>query len=257
MEAGGIVMLAGQAARELVRGPYHWFGEFIEESHLILVRCILPLGLAVFAFGFGTIGVEAGGVFQTLGAADRAGGVFVTAAVREVATWATAMVVAGVGGTAITADLGARKVREEIDAMRVLGINPTKQLVLPRMLALIIMTPLLNLVAVLMITFSGIRDEAAVQRDARLLRGDLRGQLRASRAARQRGQDGHLRHDHRRGLLLQGPQRRGRAPGRRPGGQPGRGDLLRRPVDLQLRLHLGAARPVPGAVGAQIDVRDP
>ncbi len=156
LEAGGMVLLAFSAGRELVRGPYHWFGEFVEESHLILVRCILPLALAVFAFGFGTIGVEAGGVFQTLGAPDRAGGVFVTAAVREVATWATAMVVAGVGGTAITADLGARKIREELDAMRVLGINPVKQLVLPRMLALIIMTPLLNLVAILMITLSGI-----------------------------------------------------------------------------------------------------
>jgi phospholipid/cholesterol/gamma-HCH transport system permease protein len=156
IEAGGMVVLALQAARELFRGPYHWFGEFVEESHLILVRCSLPLALAVFAFGFGTIGVEAGGVFQTLGAADRAGGVFVTAAVREVATWATAMVVAGVAGTAITADLGARKVRDEIDAMRVLGINPVKQLVLPRMLALILMTPLLNLVAILFITLSGI-----------------------------------------------------------------------------------------------------
>jgi phospholipid/cholesterol/gamma-HCH transport system permease protein len=156
LEAGGIIVLAGQAARELVRGPYRWVGEFIEESHLILVRCILPLALAVFAFGFGTIGVEAGGVFRTLGATDRAGGVFVTAAVREVATWATAMVVAGVGGTAICADLGARKIREEIDAMRVLGINPIKQLVLPRMLAMIVMTPLLNLVAILSITVSGV-----------------------------------------------------------------------------------------------------
>ncbi|WP_249011605.1 ABC transporter permease [Conexibacter sp. DBS9H8] len=156
LEAGGMVMLGIQAARELTRGPYKWFGEFIEESTLILVRCSLPLILAVFAFGFGTIGVEAGGTFQALGAADRAGGVFVTAAVREVATWATAMVVAGVGGTAICADLGARKIREEIDAMRVLGINPIKQLVLPRMIALTIMTPLLNLVAILFITLSGI-----------------------------------------------------------------------------------------------------
>jgi phospholipid/cholesterol/gamma-HCH transport system permease protein len=110
----------------------------------------------VFAFGFGTIGVEAGGVFQTLGAADRAGGIFVTAAVREVATWATAMVVAGVGGTAICADLGARKIREELDALQVLGINPIRQLVVPRMLALIVITPLLNLVAILFITLAGI-----------------------------------------------------------------------------------------------------
>jgi phospholipid/cholesterol/gamma-HCH transport system permease protein len=112
--------------------------------------------LAVFAFGFGTIGVEAGGVFQSLGAVDRAGGIFVTAAVREVATWATAMVVAGVGGTAICADLGARKIREELDALLVLGVNPVRQLVLPRLLALALITPLLNLIAILFITLAGI-----------------------------------------------------------------------------------------------------
>ena len=156
LEAGGMVMLAVETSKQLFRGPYRWFPEFIEECHLILMRCSLPLALAVFAFGFGTIGVEAGGTFQALGAVDRSGGVFVTAAVREVATWATAMVVAGVGGTAICADLGARKIREELDAMRVLGINPIKQLVLPRMLALIVMTPLLNVMAIIFITLSGI-----------------------------------------------------------------------------------------------------
>ncbi len=155
-ETGGMVLLAITAFRLAFRRPVRWGGDFVDEAYLLVVRCSLPLALAVFAFGFGTIGVEAGGVFQTLGAADRAGGIFVTAAVREVATWATAMVVAGVGGTAICADLGARKIREELDALQVLGINPTKQLVLPRMLALIVVTPILNLLAILFITLAGI-----------------------------------------------------------------------------------------------------
>jgi phospholipid/cholesterol/gamma-HCH transport system permease protein len=151
-----MVMMAGLALRLAFRRPIRWRANFVDESYLLLTRCTPPLMLAVFAFGFGTIGVEAGGVFQALGAVDRAGGIFVTAAVREVATWATAMVVAGVGGTAICADLGARKIREELDALLVLGVNPVKELVLPRLLALALITPLLNLVAILFITLAGI-----------------------------------------------------------------------------------------------------
>ncbi|HEX4110856.1 MAG TPA: ABC transporter permease, partial [Solirubrobacteraceae bacterium] len=151
-QTGGMVLLAVVALRIAFRRPVRWFPSFVDEAYLLVVRCTPPLMLAVFAFGFGTIGVEAGGVFQALGAVDRSGGIFVTAAVREVATWATAMVVAGVGGTAICADLGARKVREELDAMAVLGVNPVKELVVPRLFALVIVTPLLNLVAILFIT---------------------------------------------------------------------------------------------------------
>jgi phospholipid/cholesterol/gamma-HCH transport system permease protein len=151
-----MVMLAGLAARLAYRRPVKWGANFVDESYLLVTRCSPPLMLAVFAFGFGTIGVEAGGVFQALGAVDRSGGIFVTAAVREVATWATAMVVAGVGGTAICADLGARKIREELDALMVLGVNPVKELVVPRLLALALITPLLNLVAIMFITLAGV-----------------------------------------------------------------------------------------------------
>jgi phospholipid/cholesterol/gamma-HCH transport system permease protein len=140
----------------MFRRPVRWRGNFVDEAYLLMMRCSPPLVLAVFAFGFGTIGTEAGGVFQALGALDRSGGLFVTAAVREVATWATAMVVAGVGGTAICADLGARKIRDELDALSVLGVNPIKELVVPRMLALTLVTPLLNLVGIMFITVAGL-----------------------------------------------------------------------------------------------------
>ena len=56
----------------------------------------------------------------------------------------TAIILAGVGGTAITADLGARKIREELDALQVLGVDPIKNLVVPRFLALMIVTGLFN-----------------------------------------------------------------------------------------------------------------
>ena len=65
------------------------------------------------------------------------------------------MVVAGVVGTAITADLGARRIRDEIDAMEVLGVDPIRTLVLPRVLACTIMTAVLDILALVVGLVSG------------------------------------------------------------------------------------------------------
>ena len=66
---------------------------------------------------------------------------------------------AGVAGTAITADLGARKVREELDALQVLGVDPVKNLVVPRFLALMVVTGLFDIYALLFGIFGGILAE--------------------------------------------------------------------------------------------------
>jgi phospholipid/cholesterol/gamma-HCH transport system permease protein len=63
---------------------------------------------------------------------------------REASPIVTALLIAGAGGSAICADLGARKIREEIDAMQVLGIDPVHRLVVPRVLASMVVAVLLN-----------------------------------------------------------------------------------------------------------------
>src|ERR671933_1304192 len=60
-----------------------------------------------------------------------------------------AIILAGVAGTAITADLGARKIREELDALQVLGVDPIKNLVVPRFLALMVITGLFDMFAII------------------------------------------------------------------------------------------------------------
>src|SRR5207253_10425341 len=90
------------------------------------------------------------------GSLDRLGGFFVLASVREFAPFVTAVILAGVAGTAITADLGARKIREELDALQVLGVDPVKNLVVPRFLALMIVTALVNIYALLFGIFGGV-----------------------------------------------------------------------------------------------------
>ena len=90
----------------------------------------------------------------------------------------SAIIVAGVAGTAITADLGARKIREELDALQVLGVDPIKNLVVPRFLALMLITGLLDVYAILFGISGGIIAEIAVRPAARrLLRDPLQQRL--------------------------------------------------------------------------------
>jgi phospholipid/cholesterol/gamma-HCH transport system permease protein len=64
--------------------------------------------------------------------------------VREASPLVTALLIAGAGGSAICADLGSRKIRDEIDAMEVLGVSPLQRLVVPRVLATMLVAFFLN-----------------------------------------------------------------------------------------------------------------
>ena len=82
------------------------------------------------------------------GAADFSGLTAAYATVTQVGPIVTVLVVAGAGATAMCADLGARTIREEVDAMRVMGINPIQALVVPRVLAATLVAILLSAVVI-------------------------------------------------------------------------------------------------------------
>ena len=119
---------------------------------------------------------------------------------------------AGVAGTAMTADLGARKIREEIDALMVLGVDPVKSLVVPRFISLTLLTPLFSIYALLFGTFGGV----LVTLPTAPARTVLLNVLRPGDHRRVRGDAREVhdlrRHDRDR-LLLQGPDGIGRAEG--------------------------------------------
>jgi phospholipid/cholesterol/gamma-HCH transport system permease protein len=69
---------------------------------------------------------------------------------REVGILLTAIMVAGRSGSAFTAQIGSMKLREEVDAMRTLGLNPIEVLVVPRVVALIVMLPILGFISAMM-----------------------------------------------------------------------------------------------------------
>lgn len=79
-----------------------------------------------------------------IGAADFSGAGAALGAVTQIGPTVTVLVIAGAGATAMCADLGARTIREELDALRVLGINPIQALVVPRVLAATIVALMLT-----------------------------------------------------------------------------------------------------------------
>lgn len=74
---------------------------------------------------------------------------------RELGVLLTAIIVAGRSASAFTAAIGSMKMREELDAMRVLGLDPIELLVLPRILALVILLPVLGFIADMAGLFGG------------------------------------------------------------------------------------------------------
>jgi len=139
-EVGDMMILTGKTIVSALRPPYPYGGEFVGQFLFALRLCWFPLLISTVAFGYGAPGLQAANFLVLFGALDRLGGFFVLASIREFAPFVTAIVLAGVAGTAITADLGARKIREELDALQVLGVDPVKNLVVPRFLALMVVT---------------------------------------------------------------------------------------------------------------------
>src|ERR1700722_11909822 len=112
--------------------------ELVHQSATI-IRVALPAAmLSIAAWGFAGPGLQAGNFLVTFGSIDRSGGFMVVAILREFGTYVTATVVAGVVGTMFTAELGARSVRGELDALVALGVDPVADMVAPRVLALVL-----------------------------------------------------------------------------------------------------------------------
>jgi phospholipid/cholesterol/gamma-HCH transport system permease protein len=154
-QAGEMTWLFGVVLMDAVRRPRGYWGDVRDQMYSILRLCWVPMVISTFAFGFGAPGLQALNFFALFGTPERLGSFFIMASVREFAPWINAMVVAGVVGTAITADLGARRIREELDALEVLGVDPIRTLVLPRVVALFLMTGLLDIVALIFGSLGG------------------------------------------------------------------------------------------------------
>lgn len=118
---------------QMFRPPFAW-REYVNQTWFVARVSVLPaLMLTVpytvlLVFTFNILLIE-------FGAADFSGTGAAIGTVSQIGPIVTVLVVSGAGATAMCADLGARTIREELDAMRVMGINPIQALVVPRVLA--------------------------------------------------------------------------------------------------------------------------
>jgi phospholipid/cholesterol/gamma-HCH transport system permease protein len=117
--------------------------EMLEQAWFIASVTILPTALVSIPFG-AVIALQIGNLARQVGAQSFTGSASVLAILREAAPIVCALLISGAGGSAICADLGSRKIRDEIDAMEVLGISPIQRLVVPRVLASMLVAVLLN-----------------------------------------------------------------------------------------------------------------
>lgn len=131
-----------EIVRAVPRRPFQR-REFVQQSWFIASVSIVPTLLMAIPFCVMVV-FQINVLLNEIGAIDLSGAGAGVAVIREIGPIVTVLVVAGCGATAICADLGSRTIREEIDAMRVLGINPLQRLAVPRVLASTIVALFLN-----------------------------------------------------------------------------------------------------------------
>ncbi|GAA4234065.1 ABC transporter permease [Actinomadura meridiana] len=141
-EPGRFFALCLDTGRALFAWPFQW-REFVQQAWFIASVTVVPTMLVAIPFG-GVLSLQVGGLIRQFGAQAYTGATAVAAIVREASPLVTSLLVAGAAGSAICADIGSRKIREEIDAMEVLGINPLQRLVVPRVLACAFVALFLN-----------------------------------------------------------------------------------------------------------------
>ena len=142
---GGVGLLTRQVFRSLALPP-KYFRLIVQEIEVMGVRSLgVALTAAIFTGMVFTI--QSAVNMARFGAESYVGPVAALALLRELGPVLTAILVGGKVASGITAELGSMKVTEQIDALRTLGVNYIKRLVVPRVLAALIVFPLLTVLA--------------------------------------------------------------------------------------------------------------
>jgi phospholipid/cholesterol/gamma-HCH transport system permease protein len=141
-QVGRMSTLAWEVVRQTPRRPFQW-RELIQQCWFFASVTILPTALVSIPFG-AVIALQLGSLTQQIGAQSFTGAASALAIIQQASPLITALLVAGAGGSAMCADIGSRTIREEIDALEVLGVSPIQRLIVPRVLGMTIVAVLLN-----------------------------------------------------------------------------------------------------------------
>jgi len=143
--AGGAAMLLAEAAGFVSRLRIR-VGETINQALLLGVQSWQIVLLTSLCTGM-VFSLESANQAVQYGFSNLVGGVVAWTMARELGPMLSAVVVAGRSGAAISAELGSMVVTEQIEALQALGLSPVRMLVVPRLLALMVMLPLLTVMA--------------------------------------------------------------------------------------------------------------
>jgi phospholipid/cholesterol/gamma-HCH transport system permease protein len=138
-------LLALQSVVNVFLPPYYW-ADALEQMDLIGVGSLGIVVITSFFIG-GVLVLQTASQFQRFGETALTGDAVSLALVRELGPAITALLVAGRNASGIASELGSMVVTEQVDAMRALGTDPTRKLVTPRVVAMVVMLPLLVVVA--------------------------------------------------------------------------------------------------------------
>jgi phospholipid/cholesterol/gamma-HCH transport system permease protein len=142
---GGLALLAAQVARNLALPPrYLWL--VAREIDVIGIRSLVVALTAALFTGM-VLALQSAVNMARFGAENYVGPVVALSILRELGPVLTAILVGGKVASGITAELGSMKVTEQIDALRSLGVNYVKKLIVPRLLAALLVFPLVTVLA--------------------------------------------------------------------------------------------------------------
>lgn len=145
LQVGGLVAFSTRALaavpRTVVRRRLS-VREVVEQTAFLARVCSGPALLLMLPIGV-LIAVSVGSLASRLGAGGYSGAVTAFVVVGQAAALVCALMLAGVGGSAICADLGSRTIREEIEALEVMGLDVVERLAVPRIIAATIVSVLL------------------------------------------------------------------------------------------------------------------
>ena len=142
---GEFFILLGRSLKFVLRGAVD-VKDTVNQMATIGVES-LPIVLITVAFSGAVLSLYMSQLVVKWGLGSYTGAVVGISITREIAPVLTAVVIAARSGSAIAAEIGSMKVTEQIDALRALAVSPTRYLVVPRLLAGIIMLPMLTALA--------------------------------------------------------------------------------------------------------------
>src|ERR1041384_463018 len=131
-QVGRMTSLAWDVLRMTPRRPFQ-VKEVVTQAWFFASVTVLPTSLVSIPFG-AVIALQLGSLTKQIGAQSFTGAASALAIIQQASPLITALLVAGAGGSAMCADIGARKIRDEIDALEVMGVSATQRLVVPRVL---------------------------------------------------------------------------------------------------------------------------